>query len=254
MYNLSVLANQGMCLNLRVPSTKMQNNFGKHLKYVEAGEEIIVTKGGKDVVKISPCHDGDSVGEKQSEYRSSSSWVTYGAFLELTEESEQRFELIDGVIYNLASPSYKHQHAVGELFGTFYNWFKGKKCTPLTSPFDVTFMKEENNICVVQPDIMVICDQENLDEKGKYKGTPTLVIEVLSPSTRSKDLLTKLELYNKCGVKEYWIADPINEHILVYLLENNEIVNNKTYSKSACQAVRSDVFEGLKANLQDVFV
>lgn len=238
---------------MRVPSTKMQNSFGKYLTYVEAGEQIIVTKSGKDTVKMMPCPDADSVREEQSESKSSSGMVTYGAFLELTKESEKRFELIDGVIYNLASPSYKHQHVVGELFGTFYNWFKGKKCTALTSPLDVTFVKEQTNICVVQPDIVIICDKDNLDEKDKYKGTPTLVIEVLSPTTRSKDMLTKLELYKQCGVKEYWIVDPINEHILVYSLEDNEIVNNKTYSKSARQTVQSDVFDGLVADLQEVF-
>lgn len=238
---------------MRVPSTKVQNNFGKYLKYVEANEEIIITKNGKDAAKILPYHDADSVRDEQSEYRSSSGWVTYEEFLELTKESEQRFELIDGVIYNLASPSYKHQLAVGELHATFHNWFKGKTCVPLTSPFDVTFFKEENNICVVQPDIVVICDKENVDDKDKYKGTPTLVVEVLSPSTRSKDMLKKLELYKQCGVKEYWIVDPINEHILVYLLEDNDIKDSKTYSKSARQTVRSDVFEGLEADLQDVF-
>lgn len=239
---------------MRVPSTKVQNNFGKYLKYAEANEEIIVTKSGKDTARILPCHDADAIREEQSEYRSSSGWVTYEEFLELTEKSEQRFELIDGVIYNLASPSYKHQHVVGELFGTFYNWFKGKTCVPLTSPFDVTFVKEEDNINVVQPDILVICDKDNLDEKDKYKGTPTLVVEVLSPSTRSKDMLKKLELYKQCGVEEYWIVDPINEHILIYSLENNEIINNKTYSKNANQTAGSDVFEGLDADLQDVFV
>ncbi|WP_342447736.1 type II toxin-antitoxin system prevent-host-death family antitoxin [Lentibacillus salicampi] len=180
---------------MRVPSTKMQNNFGKYLKFVEAGEEIIVTKSGKDAAEILPCPDTESVREEQPEYRSSGDWVTYAEFLELTETSEQRFELIDGVIYNPASPSYKHQHAVGELYAAFHNWFKGKSCEPLTSPFDVTFVKEENNINVVQPDILVICDKDHLDEKGKYKGAPTLVVEVLSPSTRSKDMLTKLDLY-----------------------------------------------------------
>lgn len=238
---------------MKVPSTKVQNNFGKYLKYVEANEEIIVTKSGKNTARILPYYDTDPVREKQSEYQSSSDLVTYDEFLELAAESEQRFELIDGVIYNLASPTYKHQHAVHELHGTFYNWFKGKKCVPLTSPFDVTLVKEQTNICVVQPDIVVICDKENLDEKNKYQGTPTLVVEVLSPSTRSKDMLTKLELYKQCGVKEYWIVDPMNEHVLIYTLESNEITDNKTYSKSAHQIVHSDLFEGLESDLQDVF-
>ncbi|WP_100011763.1 type II toxin-antitoxin system prevent-host-death family antitoxin [Lentibacillus sediminis] len=235
---------------MRVPSTNVQENFEKYLKFVEANEEIIVTKNGKDAAKIIPCHDADVLKEGQAEYRSSS-WVTYEEFLELTEESVQRFELIDGVIYNLASPSYKHQYAVGELFGAFHIWFKGKNCVPLTSPFDVTFVKEEDNINVVQPDILVMCDKDNLDEKGKYKGTPTLVVEVLSPSTRSKDMLKKLDLYKQCGVQEYWLVDPLNEQIRVYVLEDNDITNSKSYKKD--DIVLSEVFEGLEVDLQEVF-
>ncbi len=237
---------------MKVPSTEVQNNFGKYLKYAEANEEIIVTKKGKDVAKIVPCHD--IIKEGAAEYRTNSDWVSYEEFLELVENSEQRFELIDGVIYNLASPSYKHQYAVHELQGTFYNWFKGKLCTPLTSPFDVTFLKEENNTCVVQPDILVICDKENIDQNGKYKGTPSLVVEVLSPSTRSKDMLKKLDLYKQCGVKEYWIVDPINDSILLYSLADNEITDSKFYKKMDNHSVQSTLFEGLEVALQEIFV
>jgi prevent-host-death family protein len=241
--------------NMKVPSTDVQNNFGKYLKFVEAGEEVIVTKNGKDVAKIVQTAEpkSDYVRENAEAYQLQGGRVTYEEFVELVESSEQRFELIDGVIYNLASPSYKHQHAVHELHGTFYIWFKGKSCIPLTSPFDITFFKEENNICVVQPDIIVICDRDNLDAKGRYKGIPTLAIEVLSPSTRSKDMLKKLELYKQCGVLEYWIVDPINEQIAVYALENDEIVNSRTFTKDAHEYVLSFYFDGLKAALSDVF-
>jgi len=244
---------------MRVPSTQVQNNFGKYLKYAEANEEIIVTRKGKDIAKILPAGgepepDPDCLMERAAEYKSSGGRVTYEQFLELTEASEQRFELIDGVIYNLASPSYKHQIAVHELHGSFYNWFKGKGCVPLTSPFDVTFHKAENNICVVQPDIIVVCDGHKRDDKDRYRGIPTLAVEVLSPSTRSKDMLQKLELYKKCGVKEYWIVDPMNDQIIVYQLADDEIVNNKAYLKVADQEVESFHFEGLKVPLTDIFV
>jgi len=184
---------------LKVPSTKVQNNFGKYLKYIEVNEEIIVTKKGRDVARILPCNDlkADYVMEGTAEYKTSEGWVTYEEFLELVEGSEQRFELIDGVVYNLAAPSYEHQYAVHEIHGTFYNWFKNKKCVPLTSPFDVTFFKEKNNICVVQPDIIVVCDSEKMDKKGKYKGVPSLVVEVLSASTRSKDINLSSNLFHK---------------------------------------------------------
>lgn len=240
---------------MRVPSTQVQNNFGKYLKFVEANEEIIVTKKGRDIARILPCYETmpDALKEGASEYQTSGDWVTYEQFLELTEASEQRFELIDGVVYNLASPSFSHQRAVHELHGTFYNWFKGKGCMPLTSPFDITFRKEEHNICVVQPDIVVICDQENRDDRDRYRGVPVLVVEVLSPSTRSKDMVRKLDLYMRSGVKEYWIVDPSNEQVTVYQLEGNEIVNSINYSTRSDQEMKSFYFEGLSIAIGDLF-
>lgn len=237
---------------MKIPSTEAQNNFGKFLKYVEANEEIIITKQGKAVAKIVPYQE--VIKESSVDYSTNSDWVSYEEFLELVENSEQRFELIDGVIYNLASPSYKHQYAIHEIQGAFYNWFKGKECTPLTSPFDVTFPKDENNICVVQPDILVICDKMNIDSDGKYKGSPSLVVEVLSPSTRSKDMLTKLDLYKQCGVKEYWIVDPIHDSILVYSFNDHDIVDSQFYKKKDNHSVQSALFENLEIALQDIFI
>ena len=240
---------------MRVPSTKVQNNFGRYLKYVEVNEEIIVTKKGRDVARILPCENtaNNGVNEGSAEYGANGGRVTYEEFLELAEGSEQRFELIDGVIYNLASPSYKHQHIVHEIHGAFYNWFKGKKCVPITSPFDVTLLKAEDNICVVQPDVIVICDNKNMDNKDKYKGIPTLAVEVLSPSTRSRDMLKKLDLYCTCGVKEYWIVDPQNEHVFAYTLENGDISDSKSYRKGADAYVPSEYFKGLQVSLDDMF-
>lgn len=241
---------------MRVPSTEVQNNFGKYLKYAEVNEEIIVTKNGKDIARIIPCDDPQKslVEEGAGEYQTREGRVTYEEFLELTEASEQRFELIDGVIYNLAAPSYDHQYAVHEIFGTFYNWFKNKECIPLTSPFDITLFKAEDNICVVQPDIIVICDRDNMDKKGKYKGVPTLVVEVLSTSTRSKDMLKKLELYRQCGVKEYWMVDPKNNLVNVYIFDNNDITDSLAFHKGAHEYAESAYFSGLKVTLGDVFL
>ena len=85
---------------MRVSSTEVQNNFGKYLKYVEVNEEIIVTKNGRDVARILPCDDQNSsrVAEGAAEYQTREGRVTYEEFLELVEASEQRFEMIDGVI------------------------------------------------------------------------------------------------------------------------------------------------------------
>lgn len=237
---------------MRVSSTEVQNNFGKYLRFAEAGEDIIVTRNGKDIAAVTAIVP-DVVQERHASYSTSGEWVSYEEFLELTENSEQRYELIDGVVYNLAAPSYKHQKAVQEIIGNFYIWFKGKDCVPLTSPFDITLPKSADNICVVQPDVLVLGDRTNLDDKGKYLGTPTLVVEVLSPSTRSKDMLKKLELYKECGVREYWVVDPLQEQVIVYRLDDNEIADSRMITRSADADVRSYCFEGLAVNLADMF-
>ncbi len=77
-------------------------------------------------------------------------------------------------------------------------------------PFDVHFHKKDiNDPDVCQPDLLVICDLEgNVSEWDRYTGTPTLVVEILSDGTRSKDLVQKLNTYMLSGVREYWIVDP----------------------------------------------
>jgi prevent-host-death family protein len=240
---------------MKVPSTDAQNNFGKYLKYAEAGEEIVVTRKGKDVARIVPCEPtgGGLLREGAAEYAAGSVKMSYEDFLELSEKSEQRFELIDGVVYNLASPTFDHQRIVGELYVSFYNWFKGKSCIVLVSPFDVTLFKSEDNPSVVQPDLLVMCDRHNVDAKGKYRGTPELVVEVLSVSTRSKDMLVKLDLYMQSGVREYWVVNPFNEEIHVYKFEEGELTDNRAFIRRAAEIASSFCFEGLQVELAGVF-
>jgi Uma2 family endonuclease len=105
---------------------------------------------------------------------------------------------------------------------------------------------------VVQPDMMVICDlEENLDEKDYYMGVPTLVVEIISESTRGKDFIKKLDLYMSTGVKEYWIVNPLNREVSVYLFEENNISNNATY-KNLENAVSYN-FAGLEVSLEKIF-
>lgn len=241
-----------------VTSTDMQNNFGKYLKFAEAREEIIITKNGKAVATLSAhsalSDDGQHLlKENASAYETELLRVSYEEFLELSEASDQCFELIDGILYNLASPSFQHQHAVHELHGAFYGWFRGKSCTPLTSPFDVTLEKRAGNTCVVQPDLVVICDKDQVDEHGKYQGTPTLVVEVLSPSTRSRDVIQKLDLYRTCGVQEYWIVDPMKKQVTVYTFQDAEIADMYYYANTVDSFAASQVFNGLHISMSELF-
>jgi prevent-host-death family protein len=241
---------------MKVPSTDAQNNFGRYLKYAEAGEEIIVTRKGKDVARIVPCETpggGGLLGEGAVAYGAGSVKMSYEDFMELSEKSEQRFELIDGVVYNLASPTFDHQRIVGDLHGAFHNWFKGKSCTVLVSPFDVTLFRAEDNPSVVQPDLLVMCDRQNVDAKGKYRGTPTLVAEVLSISTRSKDMLVKLDLYMQTGVREYWVVNPFNKEVHAYKFEGGELTDNRAFTHRAADVAVSFDFEGLQVDLKELF-
>ncbi|MHB8063269.1 MAG: type II toxin-antitoxin system prevent-host-death family antitoxin [Ruminiclostridium sp.] len=237
---------------MRVASTEVQNNFGKYLNFAAVSEEIIITRNGKDIAKLVACNEDDRVNEECGIYENPDQpRVTYEEFLELTENSDLRYELIDGEVFMLASPSYAHQTAVTEILVHFYTWFKGKKCRPLTSPFDVTLIKGEDNKNVVQPDIIVICDTETVDEKGKYKGVPTLVVEVLSPSSKKHDMLRKLDLYMKTGIREFWLVDTQKKAIYIYSFENKTIIDYTSFLNN--DSVKSSVFEGLEIQLEDVF-
>jgi Uma2 family endonuclease len=143
------------------------------------------------------------------------------------------------------------QVIVTEILVKFSNWFEGKKCRPLTSPFDVTLFKGEGNANVVQPDIIVICDTDKVDEKGKYRGIPTLVVEVLSGSTRRKDMVKKTDLYMQTGVQEYWMVDPEKNEIYLYTFNGQDIKDYRVYSGDGL--VISDAFVGFTVKLSELF-
>ena len=130
----------------------------------------------------------------------------------------ERAELIDGKIYYMAPPSWKHQKISGYLCSEIYNYIKNNdgKCEVLAAPFAV-FLNEDD-INYVEPDISVICDLSKLDEKGCH-GAPDWIIEIVSPGSKPMDYFTKLFKYRNANVREYWIVDPTKELIMVYRFE-----------------------------------
>lgn len=237
---------------MRVPSTEVQNNFGKYLKIASDEEEVVITRKGQAIARIVPCVEEHAVREEAPNYSIDSvGRMSYEEFLEMTEKSEMRYEFIDGEVFLLSSPTYFHQTALAEIYVTFYNWFKGKPCKPMMAPFDVTLVKRAGGINVVQPDILVICDRENINEKGRYKGVPTLVVEVISGSNRRHDMIRKLDLYTMTGIKEYWLVDPDKKGIYVYTFEEEDIKGYEFHVGS--KAVESIVFPGLRVELAEVF-
>lgn len=236
-----------------ISSTEAQNNFGRYLKLAQF-EDIIITKNGKKMLVIKcyeePEKSTSTIAEKAESYTWKNEKITYEDFLKLTEASENRYEYIDGEVYLLASPSYDHQSIIMEIANTMYNYFKNNKCRPLTSPFDVTLTIDDNKN-VVQPDIIVICDTENINEKRKYTGIPTLVLEVLSETTQKKDMLKKLNLYLHAGIKEYWIVNPWRKEVYLYCFSELDIQEYRVYQGS--EMAQSITFDGLAISLEQMF-
>ena len=241
---------------MRVTTTDLQNAFGKYLALAEQ-EDIIVVKNGKSVAKLVHYTEPDFfiVHEEAKNYQSTRR-ISYEEYMALVESSDQRYELIDGEVYLLASPSFRHQIVLNEIAWHFQNYFRGKPCRPLTAPLDIKLFglatKFEEDPNVVQPDIMVICDQDKVTADNKYEGTPTLLVEVLSPSTRGKDLAIKLNLYLKSGVSEYWIVDPDMKTVVQYTFtKDREIESMQTFGEK--DAVNSTYFTGLTVPMPEVF-
>ncbi|MCX8026876.1 MAG: Uma2 family endonuclease [Thermodesulfovibrionales bacterium] len=179
---------------------------------------------------------------------------TYGDYLKW--DDNERWELIDGIAYNMSpAPSRSHQELVGELYTQINIFLKGKDCKAYIAPFDVRLPEanesDDKILTVVQPDISVICDKSKLDDRG-CKGAPDWIIEIISPHTAAKDMKVKLALYEKHKVKEYWIVHPTDKFILVYRLnDNNQYSRPDVYVKE--DVIECGVLKGLTVDLKELF-
>lgn len=147
---------------------------------------------------------------------------TYGDYL--TWSDDVRYELIDGVAYMMTpAPTLDHQDIAGEIYRQLANALEGKPCRPYIAPVDVRLPKgdeaDEAIDTVVQPNVIAVCDESKLDRHG-VRGAPDLVVEVLSPSTAYHDHKRKREVYERAGVKEYWLVDPMERMIYIYHLDD----------------------------------
>ncbi|MFA9558931.1 Uma2 family endonuclease [Evansella sp. AB-rgal1] len=174
----------------------------------------------------------------------------------LNWSESERVELIDGTPYMMTpAPSRLHQQVLLELGRQFANFLKGKTCEVNIAPFDVR-LPEENNakdketMTVVQPDLVVVCDPAKLDDRG-CKGAPDLIIEILSPSNAAHDYIIKMNLYEKKGVKEYWIVHPVDKVVMVHYLNNGKYDRPEIFDRDGCISVKT--VQGLDIELHTLF-
>jgi len=172
---------------------------------------------------------------------------TYADYL--TWDDDQRWELVDGVPFLMSAPSSRHQAVSSNLHGQLYILLKGKPCNVFSAPLDVRLNADTYDNTVVQPDILVICDREKLDKAG-CKGAPDFVIEILSPSTSSRDMYLKFDLYWKAGVKEYWVVEPDVNKVSAHILSKDDYIT-RIYHETDSAPIQ--VLDGCAINLAEVF-
>lgn len=156
----------------------------------------------------------------------------------------ERAELIDGQIYYMAPPNTRHQRMLNYI-NTEINMYIRKnngECEVFPAPFAVFLNDDDMNY--VEPDISVICDKNKISDKGCH-GAPDWVIEIISPSSRAMDYFTKLFQYQKSGVREYWIVDPIKQRVTVYFFEK-ELVEEYSFGEE----IPVGIYEGFSIKVE----
>ena len=184
-----------------------------------------------------------SVEEAQPAYDTKFTYADYVQW-----DDDVRRELINGVPYLMAEPSLRHQEILGNLHMLFKAFLKGKTCKVFL-PIDVRLNADTLDDTVVQPDLVIICDQSILDAVC-CKGVPDMVVEILSPSTARYDKTLKYNTYLKTGIREYWIIDPKEKTIAVHILKDGNYI---THAYSNDENVPVHVLEGCIVNLPEVF-
>jgi Uma2 family endonuclease len=187
---------------------------------------------------------------------------TYGDYCSWPDE--ERWEIIEGEPVAMSpAPNRYHQRILWNLSGIMHRaedtgLLKG--CEVYPAPFDVRLPDSDEAddliTTVVQPDISIICDNRKLDDKG-CRGAPDLIMEILSPSTASRDMILKKDLYQKHGVKEYWIVHPLEKIVIVYKLINLESSSERLFDKGSVYTEKDEVAlsvpEGIVIRLSEIF-
>ncbi|MCF8304717.1 MAG: Uma2 family endonuclease [Bacteroidales bacterium] len=183
---------------------------------------------------------------------------TYADYLNWMDDV--RRELINGIVKLMTpAPSRKHQKISFNLTRVFGNYLVKRKCEGFSAPSDVRLPKnnkaktDKDIFTVVQPDLYVVCDLSKLDDKGCL-GAPDFIIEIVSPERAKRDVREKFDLYEEHGVKEYWIVNPHDENVNVFVLDDNGKYQFRGMF-AGDDKIPVHIFKGdLKVDLTEVFI
>ncbi len=177
-------------------------------------------------------------------------YFTYADYKELELNEGERFEIIRGKAFAMPAPNASHQAILAALASQFSDFLQDKPHKVYPAPYDVRlfYKEDESDDTVVQPDIVIVCDEKKRGKEG-CRGAPDLAVEILSPSNTAIEMERKLNLYREAGVREYWVVDPENLSLTVYCFrETGSIYNYKNTAK-----VPVAILPGLNIELERVF-
>ncbi|MDR2049545.1 MAG: Uma2 family endonuclease [Treponema sp.] len=178
---------------------------------------------------------------------------TYADYLEW--DTDERYEIIDGEAYMMSAPTVSHQTISGELFGQVWNFLRDKPCRVFAAPLDVRLFPEEDqrDDTVVQPDIVVVCDESKLADNRSCRGAPDLVIEILSPSNTGSLMFLKFQKYLQAGVREYWVVNPETGEVQVHVLDEERPGRYISTAYDAAKTIDAAVLPGLKIDFTGIW-
>ena len=173
----------------------------------------------------------------------------------LSWDEDVRVELIEGLPYMMAPPLRIHQEILMELSNQIKNYLNGKNCWVYPAPFGVRLFSRKEDTPdreedLLEPDITVVCDRDKLDKYG-CKGAPDMIVEILSPSTLRRDRFEKYNLYERAGVREYWIVDPDRKLVQAMVLEDGQYHAPEVFTSEEKAPIA--VLEGCVIDLAAVF-
>ncbi|MTI94332.1 MAG: DNA-binding protein [Firmicutes bacterium] len=191
-----------------------------------------------------------AVNEKSPDYAVTKQDFTYQDYLQLPDEPGIRYEVLNGQLIKDPSPSFTHQWTVARLCTALDSYFV--RTDPggalVFSPLDVTF--GESN--VVQPDILyVAASQQHIIKNTRVNGAPTLVVEVISPASRRRDRVVKMQVYQRAGVENYWLVDPEKQIMDCFRLRGGTFVN--VASARGDETLTHPNYPGLSIDLQELW-
>ena len=166
-------------------------------------------------------------------------------------ETDERMELIDGVLYIMPTATTDHQFILTQLLWYFVSYLDSFAEPPARFYPDITTILSPELRRVVEPDLLVIlAGRDDIRSVRHVEGVPDIVIEILS-SDRNRDLVRKRQLYAEAGIREYWIFDPVNDTVIPMELPNGEYIERPTLT--AADTLATPLLPGLSIPLADIF-